>query len=166
MYCSNAIAYFNDPNVKGTIKFHECCNKKDGVIVSFDLYDLKPNKTSAIHIHEYGDDSEGCKSLGGHFNPTNKQHGSIYIDINDSHNGDMLNNFTTDQYGRFKMMYFDPRLRISGDVRFSILGRSVVIHEGRDDLGSGGNAESKITGNAGSRMACSLIGISKPGPID
>jgi Cu-Zn family superoxide dismutase len=165
MECYNAIAYFNKPNVKGSVKFHECY-QKDGLIVSFDLYDLEPNKTSAIHIHEYGDDSQGCKSLGGHFNPTNKQHGSIYIDINESHLGDLINQYTADRYGRFKLMYFDPRLRISGDVKYSILGRSVVIHEGQDDLGLGGNEESKITGNAGSRIACALIGISKPGPIE
>lgn len=32
--------------------------------------------------------------------------------------------------------------------------RTVVVHSGTDDLGQGGNEESKKTGNAGTRPAC------------
>jgi hypothetical protein len=32
--------------------------------------------------------------------------------------------------------------------------RTVVVHSGTDDLGRGGNEESKKTGNAGTRPAC------------
>jgi Cu-Zn family superoxide dismutase len=39
------------------------------------------------------------------------------------------------------------------------LGRSIVIHESIDDCGFGHNKESLITGNAGGRMACAVIGI-------
>ncbi|QQP39452.1 Superoxide dismutase 1 soluble, partial [Caligus rogercresseyi] len=39
----------------------------------------------------------------------------------------------------------------------SILGRTIVIHEGRDDLGVGGDFSSLTTGNAGPRVACGII---------
>jgi len=40
----------------------------------------------------------------------------------------------------------------------SIIGRGVVIHAGKDDLGKGGDSGSLATGNAGGRVACAVIG--------
>jgi len=44
----------------------------------------------------------------------------------------------------------------------NVVGRAMVVHQLTDDLGRGGNEESKKTGNAGPRQACGVIGISGP----
>jgi Cu-Zn family superoxide dismutase len=43
----------------------------------------------------------------------------------------------------------------------NIIGRGLIIHADEDDLGQGTNPASKINGNAGKRIACAIIGISK-----
>ena len=50
-----------------------------------------------------------------------------------------------------------------GDIDKSVIGRSIVIHNGIDDLGLGGTDESLKTGSAGSRMACAIISRVKDG---
>ena len=167
--CSNAIALFNTKYIKGDIRFHQC-DKTKGTLVMFNLYGMTPGKIRACHIHEYGDESDGCKSLGAHWNPDNTNHGYINLSIPysnrpshniKSHAGDLLNNIKADKKGNFRFRYIDHRLNLRGNVNNSIFGRSVVIHDGVDDLGLGGDAESLKTGNAGGRIACSIIGHRK-----
>ena len=43
----------------------------------------------------------------------------------------------------------------------SVVGRSLVVHAGTDDLGKGGFEDSLTTGHAGGRVACGVIGIAK-----
>ena len=42
-----------------------------------------------------------------------------------------------------------------------ILGRSIIIHEDKDDLGLGTFEDSKTTGHAGNRIVCGIIGLRK-----
>ena len=143
----------------GHVTFSQCCKKHKNVKVVFNLFNFAPHATHAIHIHEFGDLSDGCKSLGPHYNPTNETHGSIKFPVAPRHAGDLINNFTTDDKGIFRHWYIDDKL---SKVDFSdIYGRSIVIHDGIDDLGRGkgkNKAESLQTGNAGTRLACGIIG--------
>jgi len=139
----------------GNVLFSQCC-EKHAVIVTFDLQNFKKFATHAIHIHEFGDLSDGCKSLGPHYNPTNVTHGSILYPEKPRHAGDLINNFKTDKNGKFNAIFVDDLISIK-----DIVGRSVVIHDGVDDLGLGGDAESLLTGNAGTRMVCGIIGWKK-----
>ena len=119
---------------------------------------LKKHKKHAFHIHESGDLSDGDKfiSLKAHFNPLNKQHGSL--NSQNRHVGD-LGNLTTDDNGVIDITFISKDIKLSG--KTSVIGRSCVLHYGVDDLGKGGNDESLITGNAGGRMLAGVIGYSQ-----
>ncbi|XP_074094479.1 superoxide dismutase [Cu-Zn]-like isoform X2 [Cotesia typhae] len=107
-----------------------------------------------IHVHQKGDLSDGCTSTGEHFNPTNKTHGGP-MDA-ERHVGD-LGNFQANGTGVVIVNITDTVISLSGPD--SIIGRSLVIHSGKDDLGKGGNETSLTSGNAGSRVACGIVGI-------
>ena len=103
-----------------------------------------------FHIHEFGDMSDGCKSMGGHYNPDNVNHG----DLNEGHVGD-LGNIEADENGKADFSIRAHRVDLIGDR--SVVGRGIVVHADPDDLGKGGDEESLKTGNAGDRLACGVI---------
>ena len=103
-----------------------------------------------FHIHEFGDMSDGCKSMGGHYNPDGFNHG----DLNEGHVGD-LGNIEADQNGKADFSIKAHRVDLIGDR--SVVGRGIVVHADPDDLGKGGDEESLKTGNAGDRLACGVI---------
>jgi Cu-Zn family superoxide dismutase len=103
-----------------------------------------------FHIHEFGDMSKGCETMGGHYNPDGVNHG----DLGDGHIGD-LGNIEADKTGTAKFTIRADRVDLIGDR--SVVGRGLVVHADRDDLGKGGDEESMKTGNAGDRLACGVI---------
>ncbi|XP_071382344.1 extracellular superoxide dismutase [Cu-Zn]-like isoform X2 [Centroberyx affinis] len=103
----------------------------------------------AVHIHQYGDLSQGCESTGGHYNPHNVPH--------PNHPGD-FGNFVVQQGRIIKVI--ESEATLFGPL--SVMGRAVVVHEKKDDLGLGGDAGSLLHGNAGRRLGCCVIGISSP----
>ena len=108
-----------------------------------------------FHIHTLGDLSNGCKSTGGHYNPKGREHGGP--DMDERHDGD-LGSITADASGMAHLEVEDRMVTLHGPR--SVIGRAFVVHAGADDLGQGGDAGSKATGNAGGRLACGIIGIS------
>ena len=146
----SAIAVFTGYKVKGFVLF---LKYKHGTIIMVKLCNLEKGK-HGFHIHEKGNlFKKDCSKCEGHYNPFNKQHGDRKDNIR--HVGD-LGNIEPDENGYVKKVFFDPLVQLDG--RYSVIGRSVVIHEQEDDLGKGGNEESLKTGNAGKRIACAVIG--------
>lgn len=104
-----------------------------------------------IHIHEYGLTGNKCLDAGGHYNPTDVYHGDISDEVR--HIGDYGNlDVTSDP---FSVQIRDHVSSLAGE--YSILGRTLVIHAGEDDLGRGGNPASKINGNSGPRISCCVV---------
>ena len=110
-----------------------------------------------FHIHQFGDLTEGCKTAGPHYNPFNKTHGGP--EDEERHVGD-LGNVVADAQGNATYYREDHLVTLFG--QYSVLGRSCVLHADEDDLGRGGHALSKTTGNAGGRVACGVIGTCMP----
>jgi superoxide dismutase, Cu-Zn family len=133
--------------VSGTITF---TTTDSGVQVEALLTGLKPGK-HGFHIHEFGDCSapDGT-SAGGHFNPMAMPHGGPMA--KERHMGDM-GNLEANAEGKADIRYVDPAISLTGD--HSILGRSVIVHTGEDDL------KTQPTGNAGAREGCGIIGAAK-----
>ena len=151
-----AISNIKDMNgINGNIMFYT--KSDDTVLIDIDLSGLPKNAKLGFHIHEAGDITDGCKSACAHFNPFNTVHGGPKS-IN-RHVGD-LGNIITDNNGNCKMKFYDHMIKLDNST-CNIIGRSIVIHENTDDLGKGNNKESLKTGNAGNRIACSVIGYSK-----
>ena len=73
------------------------------------------------------------------------------------HVGD-LGNVDVGDDGTYKHEFEDKLIKLTGP--FSVIGRSIVVHEDEDDCGKGGHPDSKTTGHAGARLACGIIGIS------
>ncbi|AQQ80325.1 SOD [Betabaculovirus altermyunipunctae] len=114
-----------------------------------------PYGCHGIHIHEFGDTSNGCTSAGEHLNPFGQPHGGPASPRR--HLGD-LGNVCSDGSTVTLFDTFDAMLSLFGP--HNILGRSIVVHAMEDDFGLGDDEQSKITGNSGSRLGCGIIGVS------
>ncbi|KAL0637410.1 Superoxide dismutase [Cu-Zn] [Maublancomyces gigas] len=143
-----------DSTVSGTVTFTQE-SESSPTTITYNITGNDPNAKRGMHIHEFGDNSNGCTSAGPHFNPFGKTHGAP--EDSERHVGD-LGNIETNGQGVAIGTIVDKHIKLIGPE--SILGRSIVVHSATDDLGKGGHPDSLKTGNAGLRPACGVIGIS------
>lgn len=139
----------NNTKVIGYIQFEE---KNGKTHISGELEGLQTGE-HGMHIHTKGDPRECCSKLGDHYNPYNQTHGDRTSA--NRHVGDM-GNVTFDVNGKCTFEFDDDLIKISGP--FSVIGRSIIIHEDKDDLGLGPFEDSKTTGHSGKRIAYGIIG--------
>ncbi|XP_046361343.2 superoxide dismutase [Cu-Zn]-like [Haliotis rufescens] len=148
-----------DP-VSGTIRLSQtlnyCTQRLSPLTIDLDLQGFSTTDTVVLHgfhAHALGDLSNGCASLGGHFNPFGTNHGDRTSPVR--HAGD-FGNIMEQADGTVNTTITDTVARLFGTN--SLIGRSLVIHAGTDDLGLGGNAGSVASGNSGPRVGCCVIG--------
>ena len=84
------------------------------VIMGF-VHGLGPNPLHGFHIHEFGDLSDGCASVGDSFYD--------------------LGNIAADPGGNSVILITDT-VKLTGDAEDSVAGRSIVIYENAGDLGA------------------------------
>ena len=91
--------------------------------------------------------SNGCGAdpdvLGGHYNPRGTRHGSPVDGGEARHVGD-LGNVRAGEDGRADFRFSDRLIKV-----WDVIGRSVAVAEGRDDLGRGGRARSQASQSKG-----------------
>ena len=130
-------------------------NSQTPVKINVHIKNVTPGK-HGFHIHEKGNLLKNdCSECAGHWNPYNKKHGGLQD--NNSHAGD-LGNIIANDTGEIKTHISTDKLTLYG--KYSIFGRSIIIHADEDDLGKGNHDDSLITGHAGKRLDCAIIGHS------
>ena len=119
-----------------------------GIMVMGSLKGL-PAGVHAIHFHTVGSCTPNFAAAGGHWNPTNMQHGK------DAPGGPHLGdtpNITVAADGSFSGMVTSPGGTLHGaNALLDADGAAVVIHAQPDDY------KSQPAGAAGDRIACGVV---------
>ena len=153
----------NDNGVSGVVYFTQ---EGKNLHIDYSIAGLSDGE-HGFHIHQYGDLTDGCDSACAHFNPDGTEHGGL--DSKVRHLGDLGN--ITSKGGMAEGRITTDTISLHMGKRNCIVGRMIIVHQDRDDLGLGGldasgkvvdekiRAESLKTGNAGKRVGCGVIGL-------
>lgn len=130
-------------NTQGTVDFIQ---KGKMVTMDMSVFKLTPG-IHAVHIHEKGDCSAtDGSSAGGHWNPAKDDHGKWGSEH--FHMGD-IGNLSADKQGVARLVFKTDKWCIGcGDESKNIVGKSIIIHAGKDDF------HTQPTGDAGGRVGC------------
>jgi superoxide dismutase, Cu-Zn family len=132
-------------SAKGTVTFTDVGDGKVKVVA--DIEGLKPNSKHGFHIHEGSEVGPDGMKAGGHFNPGKHQHGGPMA--GEHHAGD-LGNLEADASGKAHLEITLDDVTIGG-AESNIVGRTVIVHAGQDDL------KTQPTGNSGGRIGGGVI---------
>lgn len=138
-----------DTAVSGTILFDELESGKVKMKLEVTV-PSKANQSVAVHIHEHGACGNMGKQAGGHWNPTNTNHGKW--GSSSYHAGD-IGNITLDGNGKGTMELESDLWSLRGEAETNILNKAIIVHSGVDDHAS------QPAGNSGERIGCGLISI-------
>ena len=122
--------------VRGVVRFTQV--DADTCLVDGTIDGLTPGSEHALAIHESGDISRACESLGDHYNPRSSRHGGPAAGEADRHVGD-LGNALADAGGRASFKFSDSLVKVK-----DVIGRTVAVSDGRDDLGQTEHPLSKV----------------------
>ena len=129
----------------GTLTVTETAN---GITLSGHITGLPPG-THGIHIHTTGQCTPPFESAGGHWNPTNRQHGTD--NPQGPHLGDIPNiTVATDSSVHVETRTTGGTLR-GANGALDADGAAVVIHATADDN------RTDPSGNSGARIACGVV---------
>jgi len=133
----------------GTVRFKTSKNSDELQVVA-DFDHLPPGK-HAFHVHVFGDcSSDDGKSAGTHFNfDGSSLHPPSHVD----HITGNLGEVEADASGLAHVDIVIKGAYLTGP--YSILGRSIIVHE------KGNDPDSPPLGDAGSPIACGVIGFAK-----
>jgi Cu-Zn family superoxide dismutase len=145
-------AVLTGEGVKGELIFHQS-QEEAPTSIDGQIKGLTPGK-HGLHLHVFGDFTEGLISAGGIFNPFGRNHGSP--DDEERMTGD-LGNIEADEDGTANVNIEDRLVKLIGP--HSVIGRCIIVKSNEDDLGRGGHEYSLSTGNSGKRLAGGVIGI-------
>ena len=138
-----------DSKIGGTVTLTDT---PAGLKVSAQLINV-PEGKHGFHIHEFGACGDAGKAAGGHFNPAGMPHGMVMKDgVEHVHAGDM-GNITADKNGMAMLDVVIPGVTLAGG-KFAVANHAIILHEKVDDFG-------QPTGNAGGRIGCGVIQLSK-----
>ncbi|XP_054457487.1 copper chaperone for superoxide dismutase-like isoform X2 [Anoplopoma fimbria] len=132
--------------IQGVVRFLQLSEERCLIDGTIDGLEPGPH---GLHVHTLGDLTLDCLSCGEHYNPFGRQHGSP--GDSERHAGD-LGNIVAGPDGRASFRQEDSQIKV-----WDVIGRSLVVDAGEDDLGRGDHPLSKQTGNSGERLACGII---------
>lgn len=145
------VAVFQTSTVHGEVVLEQTAAQV--VTIQATFFALPAGK-HGFHIHMAGDlRGKGCKGACAHYHVgTPTSHGDEPGTKRPRHTGD-LGNIELPRTGPFQKTW-----QIKGTTVRDLWGRSMIVHADEDDLGLGGEADSKVTGHSGARIACAIIG--------